>query len=203
MTKKDVKFFTLIELLVVIAIIAILASMLLPALSKARKAAQATKCTGNLKQLGLGYFMYAQDNNEKWPDDTAAPYQGWAIAGWRIWHTALYKHDYIRADKVFMCPLENDPGATCGLKQFDGGADTNYLTAGGDVIGDLSPYGITGSWSAQYDKGSTMDPRLTLVCDYRVESHGGSPYGLNIVFADGHVSFNKRKSDNTISYLAE
>jgi prepilin-type N-terminal cleavage/methylation domain-containing protein/prepilin-type processing-associated H-X9-DG protein len=55
--------FTLVELLVVIAIIGILTALLLPALSSAKKRAQGIQCLSNLRQMGLGWQLYAGDHN--------------------------------------------------------------------------------------------------------------------------------------------
>ncbi len=59
--------FTLIELLVVIAIIALLLAILMPALQRVKKQANGVACRSNLKQVGLAFNMYTEDNEGKFP----------------------------------------------------------------------------------------------------------------------------------------
>jgi len=75
------KAFTLIELLVVIAIIAILAAILFPVFAQAKAAAKKIASVSNIKQLGLGALMYANDN-----DDVVVPSVQWNTNNGLYWY---------------------------------------------------------------------------------------------------------------------
>ena len=119
-TKHDA--FTLIELLVVIAIIAILAGMLLPALAKAKARAQRINCVSNLKQVGVGFRLFSNDNNNSYPQ-TNMPPGGTAIAG-QCWQNFAAAGPEITSPRVLLCPSDVNKPNNGGR-----GVPTDFTTA--------------------------------------------------------------------------
>ncbi len=119
--------FTLVELLVVIALIAVLAALLLPALAKARERTCSTQCAGNLREWGLAYGMYADDNDDFLPRRGQGVQVLARIDRPEDWFNALPVYFGLtsfqlmvtnntkppaHSQSVFICPAAEDPGGT-------------------------------------------------------------------------------------------
>jgi prepilin-type processing-associated H-X9-DG protein len=175
---KTERAFSLIEILVVTGIAAFLVALLVPAVSRSVDAGKRTRCTANLRQIGLGVANYANDHDGKVPYlfDPAKP-------GEEFWYDAVCASLALPSgswwqDKkgLFRCPAAKTPVP-------------NY----------------TMSWSMTDRKvmSVTNAPQRVIIADGDGASGAGinesAPFGgleakrhvtgANYLFVDGHVEF--------------
>ena len=191
--------FTLVELLVVIAIIGILAALLLPVLSSAKQRAQAVQCTANLRQIGMGMRMYADDSNDLFPESGGViPWdQTDPATGQKSWMQQLFS--YVNNQAAYHCPADK----RSPFSYFNGVraayADTNTFGSvnakriefpaafvlAGDTVGLL--FETNDADKDDYTQNCVGGPTNgTPSMEWQTHSSG-----QNILFEDGHAKWFK------------
>lgn len=117
---SSARAFTMIDVLTSISVIMVLIAILLPSLTIVRETARRVVCGSNVRQIGLGLAMYADDYDEFLPPSRFgspsqdAVHQSTLVralvpaqaTGESIWDGIgiLYQADYLVAPGVFYCP---------------------------------------------------------------------------------------------------
>ena len=171
--------FTLIELLVVISIIAMLASLLMPALQRSIEKSKASKCVGNLSQIGVAVQQYIADpdNGGQFPPIYNTGSTNAAVGGFTASSGSAGSlqplqclSNYGVTMALLTCPSDQHPDPVYGSYMW-----TPILQ--GEQPQDVHIYVRGGVFSIS--KLSSMT-----VCTDNGLSHLGK---LNVLRADGHV----------------
>ena len=183
MTTSRSQGFTLIELLVVIAIISLLVSVLLPSLNKAKELAKRAVCSVNLKNIGMGMYLYAEDENGGFVTHKWCVPALFADGHYGFYGPASYwDAGYVEAGSLF-CPHDEEVGPPVGW--LPGYTPRVFLR-----------YGFDGWW----DPWTLFNP---LTMDEIPNPHGTIGFsdqitevaknfhetGWNAVFIDGHAEW--------------
>ena len=191
---------TLIEVIVMLAICFVVIAMVMPAMRPV-KHSRMVECMSHLKQIDVGFLLYADDNKGKLPvqeivsdggtaelvqsNSTGAPYRKLAT--------------YFQRSDILICPTEKYRRA---VTNFNDLTDTNlsyFLNADAALSNNPAASILAGDRNLQVN-GRPLSPGLfvlttNLDMNWTRELH---LFGGNLAFADGHVQFCRTNTLNAL-----
>lgn len=195
--RADARGFTLTDVLVSIAVVTLLITILLPALGKVHEASQRVVCASNLRQVGLGVHMYANDYDMWLPPSSFATGAGANLGTdplylkidgrtrgglGSVWDGLgyLYSQDYLSDPRVYYCPSHT------GSNEFETYV-SQFSGATGDIIANYQYRG----------EGPEGQQRLDLIVDtaalvsdgFREASDINHMSGMNVLRAGMSVNW--------------
>ena len=206
------KKFTLLELIIVISVLGILISLLLPSLRLSREKAKAAVCQSNQSQLGKGITSFATQNDLTMPNLTGV---GQTIQiNWRIQIAPYlgiqepFPHPWEKlAYGPFKCPVAN---LTSTQRYYETGIGYNGRlgTRGRDDDDDGNWTDTNTTKFIQIEvpdetamTGDGTDLNIGHIDHQLIGKWAGTFYlgdrhyqGINLLWADGHVSWKKKIS---------
>jgi prepilin-type N-terminal cleavage/methylation domain-containing protein/prepilin-type processing-associated H-X9-DG protein len=186
--------FTLIELLVVIAIIAILAALLLPALARSKAKAKSAACVSQQRQIGVGFRMWADDNENRFPWMLTTEEGGTQELASEAHLQFLALSNEIKTPKILACPSDRkirvaedwptyDLLSDLALSYF-AGLCANEQNPSSLLTGDRNIEGVSRMTACTNAAGWVMGYALGETAYWSRELHSGRG---NVALADGSV----------------
>lgn len=195
--KRTYRAFTLIELLVAVAILAILAAIFLPTFSGPGKPRR-TICLSNLRQVTLGYILWASANTNLYPWEVSTNSGGsqeLAEQGNAADHFRLLAA-YLNNPAILVCPADR---GRIAVNSYAGFSNTNlsyFVSLDATMTTTLSPAFLilAGDRHLTYSNqpiavGLFVTTNFAAL-GWQSGFHGNSNQaGGTLAFADGHCEF--------------
>lgn len=210
--------FTIVDLLVTMAVIAVLISILSPSLSGVRESARQVVCRSNVRQIGLGLWMYARENAELLPSSVNAP----GLANSNPWQTntlrlspapagtsgwdglgRLYIEEYLPAPKLFYCPSHSgaNPYSVFELRWagHPGEISCNYQFRASGPTRVAATSGMPVRMTQRLD---SIASSAAIVADgMRTQSDFNHEVGANVLRASGAVTWYSDRGRSFVELL--
>jgi prepilin-type processing-associated H-X9-DG protein len=188
----------MVEVLVVVAVLTIIAAILLPALAITKYKTSKLGCVTCLKQIGLAYRIWAQDNNDKYPMQVSVTNGGAMelIATGNVAACFQVMSNQLSTPKILICPTDTNRIAATNFAIGFNNDNISYFVG---LDADLNHPQMFLSGDDNFAVGgvpvksgllqlSTHTPvAWTSLRHVAYDSHFWTPARGNILFVDGSV----------------